>query len=117
MKYNQNCRNLKESLYMSGTIENKQKRQTTFWKCQNYGYFVIFNSRILLFKLGLRIYVAFYFKDQRRPSSRLASVMFLVTSCTKVKYCMYCTILLFVYFVIDSSYQKLMQNYIKNTEL
>ena len=37
---------------------------------------MIINPRILLLKLGLQINAANYFKYQRRPSSRLATVMF-----------------------------------------
>ena len=43
---------------------------------------MILNSRILLLKLGLRINAATYFKDQSRPLSRLATVMFRGTLCT-----------------------------------
>ena len=39
-------------------------------------FFVVIYSRILSLKLGLRKNVPNHFKDQRRPSSRLASVMF-----------------------------------------
>jgi len=38
--------------------------------------------RIILLKLGLRINAADYFKDQRRPSSRLASVILRGTPCS-----------------------------------
>ena len=43
------------------------------------GYFMIINFLILLLKLGLRINAANYFKDQKRPSIRLSTVMFLGT--------------------------------------
>ena len=53
-----------------------QKSQITLWKCQDYGYFVMINSRMLLLRLVLRINVANYFQDQRRHSNCRATVMF-----------------------------------------
>jgi len=38
--------------------------------------FVTINSRILPLKFGLRINAVNYFKDERRPQIRLATVMF-----------------------------------------
>ena len=49
-------------------LKAQKTDQTTFWKCQDYGYFEIFNYKILLLNLD-------YFKNQRRPSSPLASVL------------------------------------------
>ena len=68
--------------FISWLTFKAQKRQTTFWKCQNQGYFVICISRILLLKLGWQINVANYIKKQRRHSSRLPTVMFRGTPCT-----------------------------------
>ena len=50
--------------------------QTTFWKSQDWACYVIMFFRIIFLKLGLLwIIAANYFKDQRRPSSRLATAM------------------------------------------
>ena len=47
-----------------------------------FEYFVIINFRIVLQKLSFRINAVYYLKDQRRPSFRLATVMFRGTPCT-----------------------------------
>ena len=47
--------------------------------------FVLINSRNLLLRLILRINVANYFKDQKRHSNRLATVMFCGTPCIWLK--------------------------------
>ena len=44
------------------------------------------NSKILLLKCDLQINAVNYLKHQRRPSSRLATVMFRGTPCIKVSF-------------------------------
>ena len=53
---------------LSPEILKAQKRQTTIWKCQDKGYFVIISSRIFLLKKSLRKNAANNFKVIRRPS-------------------------------------------------
>ena len=62
---------------VSPVILKAQKMQTTFWNCEDYGYFVTINSRIWLLHFNLRINTVNYLKDQRRPSS----FMFRRTTC------------------------------------
>ena len=50
--------------FLSRAILKAQKRQTTFWKWQDKGYFVIIVSRNLLLKLGWQINAANYIKNQ-----------------------------------------------------
>jgi len=50
----QYCRNLNEILHISSNIKST-KRQTTFWKCLNYGCFEVTISMILLLKLSWQI--------------------------------------------------------------
>jgi len=56
--------------YISPVILKAQKGRS------HLGKIVINNFTILLLNLGLRINAANYFKDQRRPTIRLATVMF-----------------------------------------
>ena len=44
-----------KKFFRSPLILKAQKSQTTFWKCQDLGYYVIKNSEILLLKLGFQI--------------------------------------------------------------
>ena len=41
--------------FISPVMLRAQKRQTTIWKYQGYGYLATINSRTLLLKFGLRI--------------------------------------------------------------
>ena len=83
-------------------IFKAQKRQTTFCKFQIQGYFVFYNSIILLIRLVYRIYKCRnYVKDQRKTSNRLATVMFRGTPC--ILHCnsqegVNCTIFLQLYY-------------------
>ncbi len=49
--------------FISPAISKAQERQTPFWKCQDYWFIVIINSRIWLLKSGLRTDAINYFKD------------------------------------------------------
>ena len=63
-----------------GNIESTKKADNIL-EMPRLGVFVIINSNMLLLKLGLRINEANYFNNQRRPSIRLATVMFCGTPC------------------------------------
>ena len=54
-------------LFISRVTLKSEKNETTFWKCQGYGYSVNLNYRILLIKLGWKINVANFIKNKRRP--------------------------------------------------
>ena len=64
-------------LHISGSIESI-KRRPHFGYVKDYKVICDFNSIIL----SSWINVANYFKDQRRPSSRLTAVMFRETPCS-----------------------------------
>ena len=51
--------------FVSLVILKVQKRQTTFWNCQDQGYFAIFYSKVLLLKSSLRAIAANVFKDEK----------------------------------------------------
>ena len=76
----QNCRNLNK-FFISRAILKAQKRQTTFWKWQDKGNFVIIISRNLLLKLGWQINAANYIKNQDDIQVVLHTVMFRGTPC------------------------------------
>ena len=57
-------------LYISGNIESSKKARPHLGNDKTK---VIINSRVLQLKLGLRINVPNYVKDQGRPSIRLAT--------------------------------------------
>ena len=55
--------------------------QTTFWKFKVYKFLEITNTRMFLLNLGLQIYLAQFFTDQRRPTEHLANIMYGKTPC------------------------------------
>ena len=67
--------------FISRAILKAQKRQTTFWKWQDKGNFVIIISRNLLLKLGWQINAANYIKNQDDIQVVLHTVMFRGTPC------------------------------------
>ena len=62
--------------FISRAILKAQKRQTTFWKWQDKGNFVIIIFRNLLLKLGWQINAANYIKNQDDIQVVLHTVMF-----------------------------------------
>ena len=69
-------------LFISRAILKAQKRQTTFWKWQDKGNFVIIISRNSLLKLDWQINAANYIKNQDDIQVVLHTVMFRGTPCT-----------------------------------
>ena len=67
--------------FISRAILKAQKRQTTFWKWQDYGNFVIIISRNLVLKLGWQINAANYITNQDDIQVILHTVMFRGTPC------------------------------------
>ena len=67
--------------FISRAILKAQKRQTTFWKWQDKGNFVIIISRNLLLNLGWQINAANYIKNQDDIQVVLHTVMFRGTPC------------------------------------
>ena len=79
--------------FISPVLLKAQKRQTTFRKCKDQGYFVIMNFRIVLLKLSSQINAVHYFKARRRPSICLATIMFRGTPCIFTFFLLYNTAL------------------------
>ena len=70
-----------KKFFISRAILKAQKRQTTFWKWQDKGNFVIIISGNLLLKLGWKINAANYIKNQDDIQVVLHTVMFRGTPC------------------------------------
>ena len=75
IKFNLNYTTLNEIIHIFGNIESTKKADHIL-EMPRSEVSCKFVSLIRLLKLGLKINTANYFKDQRRPSISLASVMF-----------------------------------------